>query len=214
MIDLHTHTFLSDGVLIPSEMVRRAKEAGYEAIALTDHVDKSNIEFVVSGLVKVSEDLNKSGDIKVIPGVEITHVPPSYIKELVDKSRELGAKLVLVHGETIVEPVIEGTNKAAILAGTDILTHPGLISEEDAKLAKGKGVYLEISAKHGSSLTNGHIAKLAVEIGTNLVFSTDAHAPENFVSDIMRRNILKGSGLSDKDIEVVIDNAKKIAKKL
>jgi len=214
MIDLHTHTLLSDGVLLPSEMVRRAKEKGYKAIALTDHIDKSNIEYVTKGLVKVSKDLNKKKDIKVIPGVEITHVPPEDIKELVKMSKDLGAKLVIIHGETIVEPVICGTNRAAILAGADILTHPGLITEEDVKLAKEKGVYLEISAKHGSSLTNGHIAKLGSEIGAKLVFSTDAHSPEDLASEELRYNILKGSGLEEKDIKEVIKNAEKIVDKM
>ncbi|HEY3347739.1 MAG TPA: PHP domain-containing protein, partial [Nitrospirota bacterium] len=47
MIDLHTHTLFSDGVLIPAELVRRAEVKGYEAIGLTDHADSSNIDFIV-----------------------------------------------------------------------------------------------------------------------------------------------------------------------
>ncbi len=42
MIDLHTHSFFSDGELIPSELIRRAEAIGYKAIAITDHVDSSN----------------------------------------------------------------------------------------------------------------------------------------------------------------------------
>ena len=37
--DFHTHTFLSDGVLSPMELIRRAHDKGYAAIAITDHVD-------------------------------------------------------------------------------------------------------------------------------------------------------------------------------
>jgi len=47
MIDLHTHTTFSDGELIPSELVRRAETLGYRAIAITDHVDFTNIEHVL-----------------------------------------------------------------------------------------------------------------------------------------------------------------------
>ena len=43
MIDLHTHTFFSDGGLLPSELARRARIAGYQALAFTDHADVSNI---------------------------------------------------------------------------------------------------------------------------------------------------------------------------
>ena len=72
--DFHTHTIFSDGELIPSELVRRARALDHKAIALTDHVDASNIEFIVPNLARVSEELNQHWDISVIPGVEITHV--------------------------------------------------------------------------------------------------------------------------------------------
>ncbi len=48
MIDLHTHSSFSDGELIPSELVRRAFVLGYTAIAITDHVDYTNIEHILS----------------------------------------------------------------------------------------------------------------------------------------------------------------------
>lgn len=214
MIDLHTHTFLSDGLLVPSELVRRAEEKGCRAIALTDHVDGSCFERIVKEIVKVSKDLNKLGRMKVIPGVEITHVPPKGIKPIVKAVRKLGAKLVVAHGETIVEPVIKGTNKAAIEACVDILAHPGLISESDVKLAKERSVYLEITARMGHSLTNGHVAKLAKKIGAKLVFSTDAHAPSDLVTDAERLKILCGCGLDKKEADQVIKNTKMIVNKL
>lgn len=213
MIDLHVHTLLSDGGLLPAEMVQRAKEKGYKAIALTDHTDSSNLEYVVKGVLKAAEDLNKWGTIKVIPGVEITHVPLKGIKELVKKARKMGAKLVIVHGETIAEPVLRGTNKAAIGAGADILAHPGLITSADVKLAKENGTYLEISARVGHSLTNGHVARLAAKIGAKLIFSTDAHEPEDLVTDKEMNNILQGCGLGKGAIDEVMKNAKDIVKR-
>ena len=211
MIDLHTHTILSDGELIASELVQRAAQKGYRTIALTDHVDASNLDRVTAELVAGAGELNKLGTIKVIPGVEITHVPPKGIKAMVDRARKLGARLVVVHGETITEPVVPGTNKAAIEAGADILAHPGLISLAEVKLAKEKGVYLEISARTGHSLTNGHVARTAIEIGAQLVFSTDTHSPDNLVTDEQRMQILCGCGLSESQIKMVIGNAEKIA---
>ena len=211
MIDLHTHTILSDGELIASELVQRAAQKGYKTIALTDHVDASNLGMVTAGLVAAAGELNKLGTIKVIPGVEITHVPPPGIKEMVSRARKLGARLVVVHGETITEPVLPGTNRAAIEAGVDILAHPGLITPADVQRAKEKGVYLEISSRVGHSLTNGHVARTAIEIGAELVFSTDTHSPDNLVTDEQRVQILRGCGLSEDKVEAVIKNAEKIA---
>ncbi len=47
MYDFHTHTFLSDGVLSPIELIRRALVQGYKAMAVTDHVGLGNVEYVV-----------------------------------------------------------------------------------------------------------------------------------------------------------------------
>ena len=91
MIDLHTHTFLSDGALIPSELVQRARTKGYRALAITDHVDASNVELLVPQLVQVCERINALGSLVVIPGVEVTHVPPRDLKSVVQSARAAGA---------------------------------------------------------------------------------------------------------------------------
>lgn len=213
MIDLHTHSLLSDGELLPSELARRAFIKGYEAIAITDHVDSSNIDFVVPRIVKVAKELNKHWDIKVIPGVEITHTPLEEIKKLKDYAKKNGAKIVVCHGETPSEPVIKGTNKAAIIAGIDILAHPGYIKKEDVKLAAKKGVYLEISAKPAHSKTNKHIAKLAKLYSAKLVINTDSHGPEDLITKAQAKSILKKCGLNEKDIVQVFNNAIALAKR-
>ena len=182
MIDLHTHTMLSDGELIPSELVRRAQVAGYSAIALTDHVDHSNIDAVITGLVRVSKALNRYWDIFVMPGVEITHVPVEAFGELTRYARKKGAGIVVGHGESPVEPVLPGTNAAAINAGVDILAHPGFISEEDASVAAKKGVYLEITSRDGHSETNKHVFHTALRTGAKLVLNTDTHSPEDILT--------------------------------
>ena len=43
--------------------------------------------------------------IDVIPGVEITHVPPCKIARVAEAARGFGAEWIVVHGETVVEPV-------------------------------------------------------------------------------------------------------------
>jgi histidinol phosphatase-like PHP family hydrolase len=210
MIDLHTHSIFSDGVLIPSELVRRALCLGLKAIGITDHGDASNIDFIIPRMVAVAKDLNRVLNIKVIPGIEITHVPPELIAETVKKARLLGAKLVLVHGETIVEPVAQGTNLSAIEAGIDILAHPGLITEKEVLKAKENHVLLEISARKGHCLSNGHVAMAAMKYGARMVINTDTHCPGDLIDINMAKKIVLGAGLTKKDFEDMQANASKL----
>jgi histidinol phosphatase-like PHP family hydrolase len=114
---------------------------------------------------------------------------------------------VVVHGETIAEPVVAGTNRAALAADIDILAHPGLISEEEVKMAAERGIFLEISARKGHSLTNGHVAKLAKKIGAPMVLDTDAHEPSDLVTRQQAMNIALGAGLNETDFEQMQQNA-------
>jgi histidinol phosphatase-like PHP family hydrolase len=183
-------------------------------IAITDHVDSSNIKPVTKALVSFVKSLKGHRQvIPVIAGVEITHVPPALIAGLVKKARRLGAQLVLIHGETVVEPVPEGTNRAAIMAGADILAHPGLISEEDVKLAAKKGVALEITSRKGHSLSNGHVAKLAKKHGAKMVLNTDAHSPDDLISKDMAQVVALGSGLTKVDFKSMLENSEQIFRK-
>ncbi len=206
MYDLHTHTYLSDGVLGASELVQRYEVAGYKGVVLADHVDAATIDSIVPQIVNFCKDAgNYYKGIEVIAGCELTHVPVAMIKPLVDKARSLGAKVVIVHGETIVEPVPEGTNREAILGGADILAHPGLIKKEDVSLAKEKGVALEITSRSGHSYTNGHVVRLAKECGAELVYSSDFHAPHDLLSPMLVRKVLQGASLSEDDVTNVVD---------
>jgi len=198
--------------LLPSELVRRAEVMGYRAIAITDHSDASNIDFVIERIVNVCNELKAA--IPVIPGVELTHIPPSQIGLMVKKARDLGARLVLVHGETVVEPVSQGTNRAAIEAGVDILAHPGLLTPEDAMLAAEKGVCLELTARKGHSLSNGHVASVAKKIGVDMVLNTDTHSPSDIISDDMAVRIVVGAGLTEGDFRVITKNAEKILQRI
>jgi len=212
MIDLHTHTVFSDGVLIPSELVRRAEVKGLTAIGITDHGDLSNMDFIIPRLVSVAEELNRVLSIIVIPGIEITHVPPPMIEKAVKIARGLGASIVSVHGETIAEPVAPGTNRAALEAGVDLLAHPGLITEEEVGLAVEKGILLEISTRKGHSLTNGHVARLAEKAGAGLVVNTDSHEPEDLVDDETAIRIVRGAGLTEDDFRKMQKNAERFVK--
>jgi putative hydrolase len=214
MIDLHTHSLFSDGELIPSELVRRLESLGYRAVAITDHSDASNLDFIIPRIIQVADDLNRSQPVKVIPGVELTHIPPRSIGPFIAKARSLGARLVLVHGESIIEPVAAGTNRAAIECGADILAHPGLISDEDAALAAGKGVILEISARAGHSFTNGHVACMARKAGAGLVLNSDAHSPDDLMTKEFASKVAEGAGMPPGSLSSLLSNSRQLLGKI
>jgi len=214
MIDFHTHTFFSDGALVPSEHVRRVEEMGYEAIAITDHADSSNIGILIPNLIRVAQELNAVNATQLVVGVELTHVPPALIGPLTVECRQLGAQLVVVHGETPVEPVLPGTNRAALEAGVDLLAHPGFITEQEAELAAEKGILLELSGRKGHSLTNGHVAQVARKTGALLAINADAHAPGDFLTEEMAQKVGLGAGLSMDEYVQIRQNMKQLLGKL
>ena len=208
--DFHTHTFLSDGVLSPMELIRRAHDKGYRAIAITDHVGLATQERVVPVLVEECAQAMARWDIIAIPGVEITHVPVSLIPEAAERAKALGARLVVVHGETIVEPVEPGTNAAALASpDVDILAHPGLITLEEARLAARQGIYLEVSARRGHSLTNGHVVTQGRQAAADLLLGSDAHDPEDLLTPGLARQIGKGAGLDGEELDALLETIPK-----
>jgi histidinol phosphatase-like PHP family hydrolase len=214
MIDLHTHTLFSDGELTPSELVHRARVIGYEAIAITDHADFTNLEFLLEG-AKKARYLEEGYDIRVLAGVEITHVPPKYIARLARMAKGLGAEIVVVHGESPVEPVAALTNMAAVeCPDVDILAHPGFITEEEARLAADNGVYLEITCRYGHNVTNGHVALTAREAGAKLVVDTDTHSPDNLITVERALAVARGAGLTRQEARAALENSKDLLLKI
>jgi histidinol phosphatase-like PHP family hydrolase len=210
MIDLHTHTLLSDGDLIPTELARRAEVLGFRALGLADHVDTALVDAVVPLLVKAAADLAPVMKMKVIPGAEVTHCRPEHIARVVARARQLGARIVVVHGETLSEPVMEGTNRAALSAGCDILAHPGLLTEADARLAAEKGVLLEVTGRAGHCLANGHVVQVARRTGAQVIFGSDSHAPEDLRPRPDAEKVLAGAGLSVDEIAAAFEAAERL----
>ena len=204
MYDLHTHSILSDGEMLPTELVRRMAVIGYSTIAITDHVDVSNTTSVVATLLEVKESAHLFG-VRLLAGVEITHVPPSQIADLAQRAKVAGADIVIVHGETSVEPVAAGTNHAACSCrDVDVLAHPGLITIADARLAAQNGIALEITSRCGHNRTNGHVAHIARETSCQLVVDSDAHAPHDLLDKRAKYVVAKGAGLTDAECRSVI----------
>jgi len=214
--DFHTHTFLSDGNNSPIELVRFAVVYGYRCIALTDHGSYSNLDFIISRLKKDCELAEKYWDINVIPGVELTNVPSKSIDDMARAARELGAKIVAVHGESIVENVEPGTNLEAVKSKyVDFLAHPGILKLEEAKLAASNGIFIEISSRVGHSLTNGLVTSIGREAGVKFLINSDAHSHSDLFNFGMQEKIGLGSGLGKDEIkEIASKNCMELIKRI
>ncbi|MEW5819769.1 MAG: histidinol phosphate phosphatase domain-containing protein [Cyanobacteriota bacterium] len=207
LIDLHIHTFHSDGVMLPSEVISKAVQMNYKAIGITDHADESNLEELIYNF-KTFLKMTPSNELEVLMGVELTYIYPEDIETVAQKARDLGAQLVLVHGDSIIEPFNEEINQAVVEAPKgliDILVHPGFITPEQAKLAAEKDVYLELSARKGHCLTNGYIAKTAIKAGAKLLVNSDAHTSNDLITFELAQKIAKGAGLNEEQIKLVTE---------
>jgi len=194
--DFHTHTFNSDGILSPVELIRYAVINGYATIGVTDHVAIGSLERIIKEVTQDCELARKHWDIIAMPGVELTHIPPETIDDIARKAKELGAWLVIVHGETSTEPVPEGTNRAAIQSPyVDILAHPGYLTLEEAKLAVQNETYIELSARKGHSATNNHVAQVCMTAGAKLLVNSDTHSDLDLLTPATVETILINAGV-------------------
>jgi histidinol phosphatase-like PHP family hydrolase len=214
--DFHTHTFLSDGVLLPIELIRRAIAKGYRAIGITDHASLSTLESILPKIIADCQLAEKYWEIRAIPGVEITHVPPEAIAEIAEAARELGAELVVVHGETPVEPVPAGTNLAALQCPeVDILAHPGRLDQEMAALAAKNGIFLEVTARAGHSLGNGSVVARGRQAGAAFLINSDTHTPSDLLTDEWQRKVALGAGLTENETDLALTgNPQKLLEKI
>ena len=206
LYDFHTHTFHSDGVLSPIELIRRAFVKGYSAIAITDHVALGSLGRVIS---ETSDDCalaRAHWNILAIPGVELTHLPPQAISEVAQKAKEMGARLVIVHGETSTEPVEQGTNLAAVQSPyVDILAHPGLVTTEEAALAAQNNVFIELTSRTGHSATNAHVALISQKAQARLLVSSDAHNEDDLLTPALAEAVLHQAGLGEHHYQQILN---------
>lgn len=214
--DFHTHTVFSDGELIPSELLRRAKVLNHKAVAITDHGDFSNYKELIKKITIAKEELKNYWDIKLIVGIELTHVPPKSIPKLSKKCKDLGAEIVLVHGETVVEPVEGETNYyASISEDVDILAHPGFLDSDTINNIIENKIFLEITSRKGHSLTNGHVAKVARDYNIPTLINTDTHSPTDLITIDFAKKVGLGCGMSDKEVKLSLkDNPIKILERI
>lgn len=215
LYDFHTHSYLSDGELSPVELIRRAVVNGYGAIAITDHLGPGSLERVIKEVTVDCELVQKYWNIMAIPGVELTHLPPDSIDEIARLAKKLGAKIVVVHGESVAEPVTEGTNLAAVKSShVDVLAHPGLITDQEATIAAENGIFIELSARKTHSTTNHHISFTAIRNKAKLLINSDAHDEDDLLTVDVVESILKKMGITELREEIMERNPRALIDKI
>ena len=224
MFDFHIHVSCSGGRdgLLPAEALRLAKCAGFRAVGLIVRTDAATLPLLLPTLLPMVRNCSLYAGIEAFAGVELVQVPPALLPDAVEQARELGASLVLAHGESLpsrfVDAVELGTNLAAIRSGVDILAHPGLITAEDAAFAAERGVLLELNMAGPHCLANGHIVRMARQFGCSLVLGSDAASASDFNTPEATRALRKaaaiGAGLDDEGLSQLYVTERQLVQKL
>lgn len=216
LYNFHMHTTLSDGELSPVELLRWAVDRGYSAVALTDHAGLAELPWLAEVLGQSCRIAQEHWGIRALAGVELTHLPPAVIPQAARAAKEAGLELVVVHGETPVEPVPPGTNRAALSSPhVDVLGHPGLLTADEARLAAENGIFLELTSRRGHCLANGLVAQRALAAGARLILDSDAHAAGDLWDQAFARTVLRGAGLPETLLdEVLLHNPERLLQRL
>lgn len=222
MIDFHIHvTPFSTGDahsgLLPTEALRLARCAGFRAVGLILRADAASLPLLFPPLLQLLRNCSLYAGVEAFAGVELVHIPPALLPDAVAEARNMGAALVLAHGESLArnpaEAVETGTNLAAISAGVDILAHPGLITPQDAAFAAEKGIHLELSLAPWHCLANAHIVRTAGDapllLNSNARTSADFFLPD--ATRALRQAAILGA-LANPD--TLASHARRLAQKL
>jgi len=203
--DFHLHTFLSDGALLPIELLRRCAVKGHAGVVTADHTSASTMGRVIAEAALDCALARRHWGLEAYAGTELTHVPATAIAELAAEAKAAGAALVVVHGESPVEPVEPGTNLAAASSPhVDILAHPGLITPETAKAAAANNVFIEVTSRQGHGMANGHVVSVALQAGARLIVDSDTHRPEDILTPQWAEHVARCAGIPEDLLQTVL----------
>jgi error-prone DNA polymerase len=183
-VELHCHSAYSflDGASLPEELVVRAAELGYPALALTDHDGVyGSLEFAHAA---------KAVGLKPITGAEVTLADGSHVTLLVETPRgyaNLCRLLTAAHAQERLNPRLDPTLLAEQNEGLVCLSGCALsgLAVRDpnaaARLARSFGrdrffVELQRPYSRGDARRNAALRELAAELEVRTVATGDAHA--------------------------------------
>jgi predicted metal-dependent phosphoesterase TrpH len=142
LVDFHTHSHYSDGVLSPAALVERAKSRGVGTLALTDHDTTAGLEEARLACL--------DADIRFVPGVELSAVWRGQTIHIV------GLEIDAAHAGL-------GTHLESVLARRRARISE--IGERLERRARLPGRELVEQVARGHSPTRMHLARILVERG-------------------------------------------------
>lgn len=193
--DLHCHSKATDGHHTIEQMAKAARERGYEYISINDHsqrisvahgLNKKRLMEQIKTIDKLNEQLK---DITILKSIEVDilqngrlDLPDSILKELDFTVCAIHSNFELSHKKQ-TDRILRAMDNPyfTILAHpTNRLIHDrepiDIDLEKIMRMAKHSGCYLEINAQPSRLDLTDDACKLAKDIGTKLVISTDAHS--------------------------------------
>lgn len=192
--DIHMHTTWSDGAQSLEEMVNKARDKGYEYIAITDH---SKYLRVANGLNetrlrKQREEIallnEKYDDIHVFAGVEMDILPDGTLDFSNEFLQEMDYVIAAIHSSfnQSEEKIMERLYQALENPYVSLIAHPtgrllgrregyAVNVEKLIERAKETNTALELNANPNRLDLAAKWLRLAQEAGVNLAINTDAH---------------------------------------
>lgn len=200
--DLHIHSNWSDGINSIEEIAIKARERGYEYIAITDHSKSLKVARGLDEerLFKQMEQIKKLNSeikgIKILSGIEVDILSNDLLDFDDDVLKELDVVIASIHSgfsqdkEKITRRVLNAIYNPYV----NIIAHPTgrmLTKREpyeidvDAimKAAAETNTVLEINSSSDRLDLNDELARKAKEMGVKIVINTDTHELEG-LSDI------------------------------
>src|SRR5699024_6894362 len=192
--DLHMHTTWSDGAQSLEEMVVRAKEKGYQYIAITDH---SKFLQVANGLneerlrkqrKEIDQVREKHPDIHVFAGVEMDILPDGSLDFDDNFLKGLDFVIASIHSsfQQSQKQIHERLLQALENPHVDMIAHPTgrLLGRREGyeldvtwliEKAKETNTILELNANPNRLDLSAEWVELAQEKGVPIAINTDAH---------------------------------------
>lgn len=194
--DMHMHTTDSDGSADALTMVRRAKDLGFEYVAITDHSSGLPVAqgLDAEGLIAQRQRLRlveeQVGEIAVLAGIEVEIMADGSLDLPAEVLREQDWVIASVHSgfsmssEEMTARVIRALESGLV----DCLGHPTgrLLGERDAyaidleavlRVAQRTQVAMELNASPLRLDLGATHCRRARELGVPVVLSSDAHDP-------------------------------------
>src|SRR5699024_4600749 len=193
--DLHMHTTWSDGAQSLDEMVNKAREKGYEYLAITDH---SKFLQVANGLneerlLRQRENIRvlneKYDDIHIFSGVEMDILPDGSLDFSDEFLKELDFVIASIHSSfnQSQDQIMGRLYHALENPYVSLIAHPtgrligkregyDLDLEKLIQKAKETNTALEVNANPNRLDLSAKWIRRAQEEGVTLAINTDAHS--------------------------------------